>query len=103
MGRGEKILKELIVVYIQKGLTLGYIAQTLNLFYSHSFSNMGLTHYFFFWENKSISIRGCKNPIVAILPPKSLNPCYIQVCKPKFFYILWTVWLHICNLTIHKM
>ena len=37
MGRGEKVfLKELIVVYIKKGLTLGYTAQALNLFYSHT-------------------------------------------------------------------
>ena len=45
---GEKILKKLTVVYIQKGLTLEYTVQTLNLFNSHSFSNIGLTHYFFF-------------------------------------------------------
>ena len=32
MGRGEKVLKKLIVVYIQKGLTLRYTAQALNLF-----------------------------------------------------------------------
>ena len=37
-------------MYIQKSLTLGYTAQTLNLYNSHSFSNVGLTHYFFFWE-----------------------------------------------------
>ena len=47
MGRGEKILKKLIVVYIKKVLTLEYTAQTLNLFNSHSFSNMRLTHCFF--------------------------------------------------------
>ena len=35
MGRGEKVLKKPIVVYIQKGLTLGYTAQDLNLFNSH--------------------------------------------------------------------
>ena len=45
---GEKILKKLTVVYIQKGLTLEYTVQTLNLFNSHSFLNIGLTHYFFF-------------------------------------------------------
>ena len=45
---GEKVLKKLTVVYIQKGLTLEYTVQTLNLFNSHSFSNIGLTHYFFF-------------------------------------------------------
>ena len=44
MGRGEKVLKKPIVVYIQKGLTLGYTAQDLNLFNSHLFSNVGLTH-----------------------------------------------------------
>ena len=44
----EKVLKKLTVVYIQKGLTLEYTVQTLNLFNSHSFSNIGLTHYFFF-------------------------------------------------------
>ena len=32
MGRGENVLKKLIVVYIQKGLTLRYTAQALNLF-----------------------------------------------------------------------
>ena len=42
----------LTVVYIQKDLTLGYTAQTLNFFYSHSFFNVGLTHYFFFEEHK---------------------------------------------------
>ena len=34
-------------MYIQNGLTLGYTAQALNLFNSHLFSNVGLTHYFF--------------------------------------------------------
>ena len=48
MGRGENILKKLTVIYIQKGLTLEYTAQTLNFFNLHSFSNVGLTHYFFF-------------------------------------------------------
>ena len=43
--RGED-LKE---TYIQNGLTLGYTAQTLNLFSSHSFTNMGLIYGFFFW------------------------------------------------------
>ena len=57
-GRREKVLKKLIVIYIQKGLTIGYTAQTLNpfnssieytaqtlnFFNSYSFSNMGLTH-----------------------------------------------------------
>ena len=37
-------------MYIQKGLTFGYTVQTLNLLNSHSFSNVELTHYFFFWE-----------------------------------------------------
>ena len=46
--RGEKILKELTVVYIQKSLTLGYTAHTFNFFYSHSLSNIRSTHYFFF-------------------------------------------------------
>ena len=45
--RGEKVLKKPTIVYIQNGLTLGYTAQVLNLFNSHSFSNVGLTHYFF--------------------------------------------------------
>ena len=59
-GRGRKVLKKLTAVYIQNGLTLGYIAHTLNLFNSHSFSNMGLTHYFFFFWILSIltHIRG---------------------------------------------
>ena len=48
MERGENVLKKLTVVYIQKGLTLGYTAQILNLFNLHSFSNVGLTHNFFF-------------------------------------------------------
>ena len=43
-----KVLKKLTAVYIQNDLTLGYIAYILNLFNSHSFSNMGLTHFFFF-------------------------------------------------------
>ena len=37
-------------MYIQNGLTLGYTVQTLNLFNSHSFSNVGLTHSFFFFR-----------------------------------------------------
>ena len=48
MEREKKILKKLMVIYIQKGLTLGYTAQILNFFNSHLFSNMGLTHYFSF-------------------------------------------------------
>ena len=32
------------MIYIQKYLTLGYTIQVLNLFNSHSFSNVGLTH-----------------------------------------------------------
>ena len=31
-GREKNVLKKLIVVYIQKSITLGYIAQTLNIF-----------------------------------------------------------------------
>ena len=46
MGREKKILKILIMMYIQKDLTL--VAQTLNIFNLHSFSNVGLTHYFFY-------------------------------------------------------
>ena len=37
-------------MYIQKSLTLKYTVQVLNLFYSYSFSNVRLTHYFFFWK-----------------------------------------------------
>ena len=48
MRREKKVLKKLIVVYIQKGLTLGYTVHVINFFNSHSFSNVGLTHYFFF-------------------------------------------------------
>ena len=48
MGRGEKVLKKLTVLYIQNDLTFGYIAQVLNFVNSHSFSNMRLTRYFFF-------------------------------------------------------
>ena len=48
----ERVLKKLTVVYIQNSLTLGYTVQTLNLFNSHSFSNVGLTHYFFFLNIK---------------------------------------------------
>ena len=47
MRRGKKVLKKLTVMYIQKGLTLGYTAQTLNLFKSHSFFDVGLAYYFF--------------------------------------------------------
>ena len=49
-GRGEIVLKKLIVVYIQNDLTLGYTVQALNIFNSYSFSNVGLTHCFFFLE-----------------------------------------------------
>ena len=52
MERGESFLKKLTVVYIQKGLTHEYTAQTLNFFYSYSFSNVGLTHYFSFENTK---------------------------------------------------
>ena len=39
IGRGKKVVKKLIVMYIYKGLTLAY---TLNLFNSYSFLDMGL-------------------------------------------------------------
>ena len=41
-------------MYIQNSLTLRYTIQTLNLFNSHSFSSMWLTHcfiFYFFVEN----------------------------------------------------
>ena len=38
--RGENVLKKLTVVYIQNDITLEYTTQTLNLFNSHSFSNV---------------------------------------------------------------
>ena len=44
MGRGNKVLKKLTVIYIQKDLTFEYTVQVLNLFNLHSFSNVGLTH-----------------------------------------------------------
>ena len=48
-GRGENVFsKRLTVVYIQNGFTFKYTVQTLNIFYLYSFSNVGLTHYFFF-------------------------------------------------------
>ena len=51
------------------------------------------------WKiSKSISIEGCKNPLVAILASKPLKLHYIQVCKPKIFPLPATVRLHICNL-----
>ena len=44
---GESFFKKkLTVVYIQNGLTFGYTAQVLNIFNSHSFSNVGLIHCF---------------------------------------------------------
>ena len=55
MESGEGFLKKLTMVYIQKGLTLEYTSQTLNLFNSHSFFNVGLTHYFFFLRILSIN------------------------------------------------
>ena len=48
--RGKCFLKKLTEVYIQNGLTLKYTTQTLNLFNSHSFSNVRLIRCFFFWE-----------------------------------------------------
>ena len=48
--RGKCFLKKLTEVYIQNGLTLKYTIQALNLFNSHSFSNVRLIHCFFFWE-----------------------------------------------------
>ena len=47
MERGENVLKKLIVVYTQKGLIHGYTTQTLKLFNSHSFFNVGLIYCFF--------------------------------------------------------
>ena len=44
MEKMKKILKKLIVVCIQKSLTLGYTTYTLNLFNPHSFFNMKFTH-----------------------------------------------------------
>ena len=46
--RGKCFLKKLTEVYIQNGLTLKYTIQALNLFNSHSFSNVRLIHCFFF-------------------------------------------------------
>ena len=51
MRRGKKVLKKLTMLYIQESLTLGYTAQTLNLFNLHSFCDVGLTHCFFFFKN----------------------------------------------------
>ena len=34
LGEGKRFLKKFTMVYIQKGLTLGYTAQTLNLLYN---------------------------------------------------------------------
>ena len=48
--RGKIFLKKLTVVYIKKGLTLGYTIHVLNFFNLHLFSNVRLTHYFFFGE-----------------------------------------------------
>ena len=44
----KNVLKKLTVVYIQNDLTLGYTVQTLKLFNSYSFSDVGLTYFFFF-------------------------------------------------------
>ena len=44
MEKMKKILKKLIVVCIQKSLTLRYTTYTLNLFNPHSFFNMKFTH-----------------------------------------------------------
>ena len=54
--RGKKVLKKLKVVYISKGLTLGYIAHTLNFFNLHFFSDVGLTYCFLFCEYKYFNI-----------------------------------------------
>ena len=43
----KNVLKKLTVVYIQNDLTLGYTVQTLKLFNSYSFSDVGLTYFFF--------------------------------------------------------
>ena len=40
MKWGEKVLNKLTIVYIQNGIALGYTTQVLNLFNSHSFSNV---------------------------------------------------------------
>ena len=39
-GRGKRVLKKEIVICIQNDLTLGYTTQALNLYNSHSFSNL---------------------------------------------------------------
>ena len=48
-GEGRKIFKETYRGVYPKGLTFEYTAHVLNLFYSYSFFNVGLTHYFFFF------------------------------------------------------
>ena len=53
-GEGRKIFKETYKGVYPKGLTFRYTAHVLNLFYSYSFFNVGLTHYFFFLRILSI-------------------------------------------------
>jgi len=48
-GEGEGLKETYSDVY-PKESTLEYTAQALNLFNSHSFSNVGITYYFFVWE-----------------------------------------------------
>ena len=47
------------MVYIQNDLTFKYITHALNLFNSHSFFNMRLTHCFFFWGTGLIDAGFC--------------------------------------------
>ena len=48
MERKEKVLKKLIVMYIQNDQTLRYITHVLNIFNTFSFSNVELTYCYLF-------------------------------------------------------
>ena len=66
-------------MYIQKSLTLRYTTQALNLFNSHSFSNVGLTHCFFLLKILRIRLVDCnRNFNVIAIPMVQLYSCLVM-------------------------
>ena len=70
------ILTTLVLVYIQMGLTLGYTAQTSNLYNSHLFFNVRLIYYFSFENTNYFNIHTHKGREENVL--KKLTVVYIQ-------------------------
>ena len=86
-------------MYIQKDLTLGYTAHALNLFNSHSFSNVGLI-FIFKWSLLFPQKKKEKNVVIidlaqilGFLGAQSKIYIYICVCVCVKFYILLRMFL----------